>query len=81
MTITGFKCINEATSVINCDAHGNNAAICCPSCGYPILFVARKNQKGSDRSHATQCAGCGKLFFIEVIESKKVIILHEKTGN
>ncbi len=78
MTITGFNCVKENLEGLNCDAHGNNAAVSCPVCGYPILFVARENQKGSDSAHATICQGCEKSFFIEVIEEKQLIKLHEE---
>ena len=79
MTITGFKCVGEMSDKINCDAHGNNAAISCPVCGHPILFVARENQKGSDALHATKCRGCEKSFFIEIYKEKRLIKLYGET--
>jgi len=75
MKITDFKCIDSGGQLLSSDAFGNNAAVSCPHCSYPILFVALNNQKGSAESHKTKCKGCGTDFFMEIEELNKIIII------
>jgi DNA-directed RNA polymerase subunit RPC12/RpoP len=81
MKITGFKCANVAGEPLRCDAFGNNAAISCPNCGHPILFVELPNQKGSSSSHPTVCVECNKSFYMELFEKTEIIIVHEQQVN
>jgi transcription elongation factor Elf1 len=73
MKITNFICIDSEGNQLKSDSFGNNAAVACPNCNHPILFVALQNQKGSAKTHKTKCNGCALDFHIEVDENKKVI--------
>ena len=72
--ITNFKVLVGGKKV-NADAFGNNVAFLCPKCKYPMLAIARKNQRGSDRDHPTACRNvvCGKKYFMEINEKKEEI--------
>ena len=43
---------------IEADAFGNNVAFKCPKCGYPVLAVVRKGQRGSQADNPSNCKGC-----------------------
>jgi len=73
MKITNFKCIDSNGNELKSDTFGNNAAVACPNCTYPILFVALENQKGSSATHKTKCKGCALDFYIEADEKEKTI--------
>ena len=73
MKITDFKCVDSIGNQLKSDAFGNNAAVSCPNCAHPILFVALKNQKGSSFTHKTKCKGCSSDFYIEAHEEEKTI--------
>ncbi|MCW9095267.1 MAG: hypothetical protein OQJ93_07185 [Ignavibacteriaceae bacterium] len=63
--ITGSKIKTEDGQDVKADAFGNNIAIICPNCkSFPILLIARANQKGSDLQHSTHCNNCGKSYYI-----------------
>ena len=57
-TITDFHCVDENEQEIPCDAFGNNVALKCPSCGYPMLAIMRENQRGSAANNPAVCRGC-----------------------
>jgi hypothetical protein len=60
-TITGATVTQHGTgAAIAADCFGNNAAIQCPGCKYPILLTARPNQRGSDAQHPVACPSCGR---------------------
>ena len=47
------------------DYFGNNAAIQCPACSkYPVLLIARQDQRGSSESNPAECRGCGAKIYI-----------------
>ena len=73
MKITDFICQDGEGKSLHSDAFGNNAAVSCPLCSHPILFVALNNQKGSSASYKTKCKGCSTEFFMEIEELKKII--------
>ena len=54
--ITGFRCVDENEQDVPCEPYGNNVAFNCPKCGYPMLAVIRKGQRGSKPENPTPCA-------------------------
>jgi hypothetical protein len=78
MKISNFPCKNSLGEPVSSDTFGNNAAISCPCCNHPILFIALDNQKGSSPSHATECKGCKRSFYINVNMESQTIVVHEK---
>ena len=62
---------------IEADTHGNNMAFVCFDCGYPVLAIARENQRGSDREHPAECKNCGKEYFLDVRIHRKKLYVHE----
>ena len=77
MKITDFYAMDGEGNEISADAHGNNIAINCLSCGHPILLTALANQRGSDEKYPAKCKGCGQLYFIDVREHKEMLYIHE----
>ena len=61
---------------LQADPHGNNIAICCQTCGHPVLLTALKNQRGSDESHPAICKGCGENYFLDIREHKDMLYVH-----
>ncbi len=50
----------EANELLPADCFGNNAAIQCPSCSsFPILLIARPDQRGSSPGNPGICRQCG----------------------
>lgn len=45
-------------------ADGNNSAWSCASCGHPVLFVYLQGRIGSAEDDPTECAGCGKEYYL-----------------
>jgi predicted RNA-binding Zn-ribbon protein involved in translation (DUF1610 family) len=76
MTITGFIGIYSDGLPAKIDAHGNNVAFACPSCGHPVLAIAREHQRGYAANNPAVCAGCGERLVIEVRESTKKVVIH-----
>ena len=75
MKITNFLIMDTNGVEIEADAHGNNLAFSCPGCGYPVLAVALKNQRGSDEDHPTKCNGCETAYFLDVrLDSQKLYV-------
>lgn len=77
MDISDFKCMTEANVLLDCDTCGANAAVSCPVCGHPVLFIAVRNKIGSSPSRAAICPGCSNQFYIKVTEPEKVIVVHQ----
>jgi hypothetical protein len=51
--------------VLRSDCFGNNAAVECPQClSYPVLIIARPNQRGSSPINPGRCRRCGCSVFI-----------------
>jgi hypothetical protein len=51
--------------VLRSDCFGNNAAVECPKClSYPVLIIARPNQRGSSPANPSRCRRCGCSVFI-----------------
>lgn len=64
--ITNSKVQLENGQAVKSDTHGNNFAILCPDCNqFPILFVARKNQKGSSIDNPAVCKHCNSIYYIK----------------
>lgn len=64
--VTDFKCIDLDGKDIACDAFGNNVAIGCPNCGYPILAITLLDQRGSSERNPACCRKCGFKCWIEI---------------
>ena len=79
MNISGYHCLDESGSALECDAHGYSVAVCCTGCGHPLLLTAVRNKKGSSETRTTACPGCSELFYIKVVDADKVIRLVRKT--
>ncbi|OUS25554.1 hypothetical protein A9Q99_21085 [Gammaproteobacteria bacterium 45_16_T64] len=66
MKITGFIALDEEGSALLADAHGNNVAFNCLSCGHPILAIARDHQRGFSEASPADCKGCQQKHFLDV---------------
>jgi hypothetical protein len=51
--------VRETGQGIRADCFGNNAAIECPKCYYPVLLIARPDQRGSAANNPGICRHCG----------------------
>jgi hypothetical protein len=52
--------VRDTGEVVCSDCFGNNAAIECPSCrSFPVLLIARPNQRGSSARNPGICRNCG----------------------
>jgi DNA-directed RNA polymerase subunit RPC12/RpoP len=60
-TITDAVVRVELTGqIVRADCFGNNAAIECPHClSYPVLLIARKDQRGTSKKKPATCRQCG----------------------
>ena len=77
MKITDFLTMDDMGVEIPADTHGNIIAFECFYCGFPILAIARENQRGSDKEHPTDCRDCGKKYFLDVRTHAKKLYVHE----
>lgn len=75
-TITGFIGVYSDGTSAKVDAHGNNVAFACPSCGHPVLAIAREHQRGSSSTKPATCRGCGQDLFIEPRENTKKVVIY-----
>lgn len=72
--ITNAVVLDQDNRKIVSDCFGNNAAIKCPKCqNYPVLLIARPNQRGSNSENPSICQSCGAHIFI-ISNLKPVII-------
>jgi uncharacterized protein with PIN domain len=74
--VTGFHCVDEAGLRVLCDAHGNNVALRCLSCGGPVLATILPNQRGSDAQHLTECPACHSQFWVEDDQAAGRLTVH-----
>ena len=72
--ITNFPCLDQSDNAVPCDAFGNNVALRCPRCGYPILAIARPHQRGADANNPAECRGCELRCWIEVENNRLRLI-------
>lgn len=78
MKITQFKCVDAEDNVLKADIFAKNAAVSCPACGFPVLFVEIENQINSPDTNTAECKQCKKMFRIEAIEEKQLLVVTEK---
>lgn len=78
-TITGFRCIDKAGLPVLCDAHGNNVAFRCLSCGGPVLATVRDSQRGSAPDRPSECGACHSNYWVRVRESSRKLIVRRVT--
>ena len=76
MKITDFMVMDGDGNEVKSDAHGNNIAFLCSSCGHPVLAVALENQRGSDEEHLANCKGCGVGYFLDVRNNSEKLYIH-----
>lgn len=62
--ITGFTAWFGSQRV-PADAHGNNVAFACLSCGGPVLATLMPNQRGSSDAKPTECRACSSAFWVD----------------
>jgi hypothetical protein len=74
--ITGFTVVAGNDVMLAADPFGNNVALRCPACAWPVLFIARPNQRGSSARHPAVCHGCGAQYWIDVDAPSKRVVLH-----
>ena len=77
MKITNFIVMDANGEIISADPHGNNLAVSCSSCGYPLLLTALPNQRGSDEAHPAKCKGCGQEYFLDIREHKEMLYVQK----
>jgi len=75
-TVTDFYAVYSDGTEAKADPFGNNVAFACADCGYPVLAVARKNQRGSSIENTSVCNGCRQHYVIEVRETTHKIIIY-----
>jgi DNA-directed RNA polymerase subunit RPC12/RpoP len=78
MKITKFKCVDTEGKELKADIFAKNAAVSCPACGFPVLFVEIENQINSPDTNIAECNRCKKKFQIEAIEEKQLLVVTEK---
>ena len=67
MKLTNVKeIIGSDGTIINADPFGNNLAIACENenCGYPVLLIARKHQRGNSRGNPAECRRCRSSYYL-----------------
>jgi len=75
-TITDFEAKDEAGVPVKADAYGNNVALSCLKCNFPVLAIARDHQRGSSKQRAAVCRGCGSRYWISIAASERSIVVH-----
>ena len=80
MKITDFFILDTNGNEMPADAHGNNLAFNCWSCGHPVLIVALENQRGFDEEHLAECKGkgCNSRYFLDIRSHKDILYVHQK---
>jgi len=57
--------VEASGQVVRADCFGNNAAVECPAClHYPVLLIARRNQRGASSANPGKCRHCGARIHI-----------------
>jgi hypothetical protein len=77
--VTGFGCVDGEGRPVACDAHGNNVAFLCTSCGGPVLAVILENQRGSGPKKPSGCKGCDSRFWVELDGRAGQLIVRQVT--
>ena len=63
--ITDALVIALNRQTLRADCFGNNAAVECPRClSYPVLIIARPNQRGSSAQNPSICRHCKARLYI-----------------
>lgn len=78
-TITGFKSTTPEGAPVLADAHGNNVALKCLTCGGPVLAVLLQHQRGSSETKPTRCQTCNASYWLEVVPAESRLIVHRLT--
>ena len=76
MKVTEFLIMDADGNTIPADGFGNNVALSCQDCGYPLLVTVLANQRGSDESHPATCRKCGKKHYVDVRESMEKLYVY-----
>jgi hypothetical protein len=67
----------QISQTLQADCFGNNAAVECPRClSYPVLLIARPNQRGSSRANPATCHHCGARVYIAKILTGNPLVLN-----
>lgn len=77
VTVTGFIGVFSDGISAKVDTHGNNVAFSCPDCLYPVLAVARENQRGFSKRNPAICRCCGEHYVIEPREELQKIVIYK----
>lgn len=77
MKTTDFLVMDGDGVESEADAHGNNVAFNCPSCGHPVLVVTLENQRGSDERHPATCKECREKYFLDVRLRTEKLYIHQ----
>jgi hypothetical protein len=74
--------IAETGQVLRADCFGNNAAIECPKCcAYPVLLIARPNQRGSSVANPGVCRHCGcRTYIVDDLAQEELQIVNVAVG-
>jgi len=75
-TITDFTAVDDAGFPVLADAHGNNVAFRCASCGGPVLAVVREHQRGASESNPSACRACSARYWVEAREADNQLVIH-----
>jgi hypothetical protein len=79
-TVTGLNAWSESQRV-PADAHGNNVAFACLTCGGPVLATLMPHQRGSSAEKPSQCRVCSSSFWVEPqLERNRLLVHHVRTG-
>ena len=74
--VTNFSVVAADGFPLGADPFGNNIAIRCLSCGFPVLAVALVNMRGMSEENPAECRGCKSKYRIEVRESLNQVVVH-----
>lgn len=74
-TVTGMSAWSESQRV-PADAHGNNVAFACLTCGGPLLATLMPQQRGSSGEQPTQCRVCSSSFWVEPQLERNRLLVH-----
>ena len=74
-TVTGLNVWSQSQKV-PADAHGNNVAFACLTCGGPVLATLMPHQRGSSINKPTQCRVCSSSFWVEPQLERHRLVVH-----
>ena len=75
-TITDYSAVDEEGFPILADAHGNNVAFRCASCGGPVLAVMREHQRGASEANPSICRACSTRYWVELDDPGTSLLIH-----